>query len=106
MKFVICVINVDNLQVPFFSQSGRRICRFRLCSDKVVHCNLLHSDECRHVTDGHWHDWDPTNPPLMYMELAGPNQTFERPDQWIHPAEYKYPLTSVCLPDLAQSLFR
>src|SRR5262249_15419854 len=80
---------VYNLQVPFVPQSRRWICRVRLCSDKVVFCNLFHSDESRHVTDGHWHDWDSSNPPIMYMELAGPNQTFERPDQWIHPVEYK-----------------
>jgi DNA ligase-4 len=48
---------------------------------------LTLSDTSRHITDGHWNDWDPNNPPMEYIELADANQTFERPDQWIKPDE-------------------
>ena len=41
----------------------------------------------RHATDGKWHDWDRRNPPTAYMELAGGDLQYERPDQWIRPDE-------------------
>lgn len=38
-----------------------------------------------HLTDSQWVPWDPKNPPQEYMELAGGDQQFERPDVWIRP---------------------
>jgi len=45
-------------------------------------------NDLRHVTEGCWNDWDPNSPPTEFMELAGPKQNFERPDQWIRPDKY------------------
>ncbi|KAI9667204.1 MAG: DNA ligase (ATP) [Bathelium mastoideum] len=41
----------------------------------------------RHHTDGKWHDWDPKRPPTEYVELAGADRQYERPDVWIRPDE-------------------
>ena len=41
----------------------------------------------RHKTDGKWKKWDPKNPPIQYIELAGGPQQFERPDEWILPSD-------------------
>ncbi|KAI5840233.1 ATP dependent DNA ligase domain-containing protein [Morchella snyderi] len=38
-----------------------------------------------HITDSQWVPWDPKNPPKEFMELAGGDQAFERPDVWICP---------------------
>jgi len=48
----------------------------------------------RHITDGKWHDWDPNQPPIEFIELADPKQTVERPDQWIKPDEWISPLAT------------
>ncbi len=39
----------------------------------------------RHHTEGKWITWDPKNPPSDYIELAGGQRQFERPDVWIKP---------------------
>ena len=41
----------------------------------------------RHKTDGRWRKWDPKNPPTQYIELAGGQLQFERPDEWILPSD-------------------
>ncbi|KAI9711850.1 MAG: DNA ligase (ATP) [Bogoriella megaspora] len=41
----------------------------------------------RHYTDGKWKDWDPQRPPTEYVELAGGERQYERPDVWIRPDE-------------------
>ena len=41
----------------------------------------------RHHTDGKWKDWDPKKPPTDYVELAGGDAQYERPDVWIKPEE-------------------
>jgi DNA ligase-4 len=43
--------------------------------------------EIRHITDGKWKDWDPKKPPTDYLELAGGDRQFERPDVWIKPED-------------------
>ncbi|KAM5445605.1 DNA ligase (ATP) [Microsporum audouinii] len=39
----------------------------------------------RHHTDGKWHDWDAKRPPTEFIELAGGDAQYERPDVWIKP---------------------
>ncbi|KAL4919726.1 hypothetical protein BDW62DRAFT_32808 [Aspergillus aurantiobrunneus] len=39
----------------------------------------------RHHTDGKWTEWNPKKPPTAYIELAGGEAQFERPDMWIKP---------------------
>ncbi|KAL9013610.1 MAG: hypothetical protein Q9173_001705 [Seirophora scorigena] len=41
--------------------------------------------ELRHRTDGKWRPWDPKRPPVEYIELAGGQLQYERPDVWIRP---------------------
>lgn len=41
--------------------------------------------QLRHRTDGKWRPWDPKRPPVEYIELAGGQMQFERPDVWIRP---------------------
>lgn len=39
----------------------------------------------RHHTDGNWKEWDPKHPPTEFIELAGGDAQYERPDVWIRP---------------------
>ncbi|KAG9238009.1 putative DNA ligase 4 [Amylocarpus encephaloides] len=39
----------------------------------------------RHMTEGKWIDWDRHNPPNDFIELAGGDRQFEKPDVWIKP---------------------
>ncbi|KAI9816809.1 MAG: DNA ligase (ATP) [Pycnora praestabilis] len=41
----------------------------------------------RHHTDGKWKDWDRKRPPAEFIELAGGDLQYERPDVWIRPDE-------------------
>lgn len=41
----------------------------------------------RHHTEGKWKEWDPKNPPTHYIELAGGDLQYERPDLWIKPED-------------------
>lgn len=41
----------------------------------------------RHQTDGKWKDWDPKKPPTEFIELAGGDSQYERPDVWIKPSD-------------------
>ncbi|EEP80221.1 conserved hypothetical protein [Uncinocarpus reesii 1704] len=41
----------------------------------------------RHHTDSKWKDWDPKKPPTEFIELAGGDAQYERPDVWIRPDE-------------------
>ena len=41
----------------------------------------------RHRTDGKWIDWNPKKPPTAYIELAGGDSQYERPDMWIKPED-------------------
>ncbi|KAI4093133.1 MAG: hypothetical protein LQ344_003116 [Seirophora lacunosa] len=41
--------------------------------------------ELRHRTDSKWRPWDPKRPPVEYIELAGGQLQYERPDVWIRP---------------------
>lgn len=41
----------------------------------------------RHTTDGKWKKWDPKHPPSEYIELAGGQLQYERPDEWILPSD-------------------
>lgn len=41
----------------------------------------------RHLTDGKWKEWDPKRPPKDYIELAGRELQYERPDVWIKPSD-------------------
>ncbi|OJJ50946.1 hypothetical protein ASPZODRAFT_148327 [Penicilliopsis zonata CBS 506.65] len=41
----------------------------------------------RHHTDGKWHEWDAKRPPVAFIELAGGDAQYERPDMWIKPAD-------------------
>lgn len=43
--------------------------------------------ELRHLTEGKWKIWDPKRPPIEYVELAGGQLQYERPDVWIRPDE-------------------
>ncbi|KAL8944732.1 MAG: hypothetical protein Q9216_000301 [Gyalolechia sp. 2 TL-2023] len=43
--------------------------------------------ELRHLTEGKWKPWDPKRPPVEYIELAGGQSQYERPDVWIRPDE-------------------
>ena len=43
--------------------------------------------ELRHLTEGKWKPWDPKRPPTEYIELAGGQLQYERPDVWIRPDE-------------------
>ncbi|KAH8425336.1 DNA ligase (ATP) [Aspergillus melleus] len=41
----------------------------------------------RHHTGGKWTDWNPKKPPTTYIELAGGDAQYERPDMWIKPED-------------------
>ncbi|KAL4748398.1 DNA ligase 4 [Aspergillus terricola var. indicus] len=41
----------------------------------------------RHHTDGKWMEWNPKKPPTTYVELAGGDSQYERPDMWIKPED-------------------
>ncbi|KAL8768931.1 MAG: hypothetical protein Q9209_004986 [Squamulea sp. 1 TL-2023] len=43
--------------------------------------------EMRHLTEGKWKPWDSKRPPTEYVELAGGQLQYERPDVWIRPDE-------------------
>lgn len=43
--------------------------------------------ELRHHTDGKWKKWDSKHPPTEFIELAGGDLQYERPDEWIRPDE-------------------
>ncbi|KAJ5713296.1 Nucleic acid-binding OB-fold [Penicillium malachiteum] len=43
--------------------------------------------ELRHFTDGKWKIWDSNKPPSQYIELAGGDSQYEKPDMWIKPSE-------------------
>ncbi|KAI4271863.1 MAG: hypothetical protein LQ337_005701 [Flavoplaca oasis] len=43
--------------------------------------------EIRHRTEGKWKLWDSKRPPIDYIELAGGQLQYERPDVWIRPDE-------------------
>ncbi|KAL8842164.1 MAG: hypothetical protein Q9176_002857 [Flavoplaca citrina] len=43
--------------------------------------------EIRHRTEGKWKPWDSKRPPIDYIELAGGQLQYERPDVWIRPDE-------------------
>ena len=43
--------------------------------------------EIRKRTEGKWKEWNPKKPPTQYIELAGGNLQYERPDEWIRPSE-------------------
>ena len=38
-------------------------------------------------TEGKWRAWDRKSPPTQYIELAGENLQYERPDVWIRPSD-------------------
>ena len=44
-------------------------------------------DKLMYLTNDKWHDWDRKNPPTEYIELAGPDGQYERPDVWIKPTD-------------------
>ncbi|KAF9894601.1 DNA ligase (ATP) [Aspergillus nanangensis] len=41
----------------------------------------------RHHTDGKWIEWNPKKPPTSFIELAGGDAQYERPDMWIKPED-------------------
>ncbi|GME28801.1 DNA ligase ATP-dependent [Neofusicoccum parvum] len=41
----------------------------------------------RHNTNDKWQKWDPKRPPTEYIELAGGDRQYERPDVWIKPCD-------------------
>ncbi|KAL3464202.1 hypothetical protein BJX64DRAFT_286626 [Aspergillus heterothallicus] len=41
----------------------------------------------RHHTDGKWVEFNPKKPPTAYIELAGGDAQYERPDMWIKPED-------------------
>ncbi|KAL3495196.1 ATP dependent DNA ligase domain-containing protein [Aspergillus germanicus] len=41
----------------------------------------------RHHTDGKWVEFNPKKPPTAFMELAGGDAQYERPDMWIKPED-------------------
>ncbi|KAJ5636168.1 Nucleic acid-binding OB-fold [Penicillium longicatenatum] len=43
--------------------------------------------EVRHHTDGKWEKWDSKKPPTQFIELAGGDAQYEKPDMWIKPSE-------------------
>ncbi|KAF6834460.1 DNA ligase I [Colletotrichum plurivorum] len=43
--------------------------------------------EIRHRTEGKWRTWDPKRPPAEFVELAGGDRQYERPDVWIRPRD-------------------
>ncbi|KAL8859985.1 MAG: hypothetical protein Q9178_003534 [Gyalolechia marmorata] len=43
--------------------------------------------EMKHLTEGKWKPWDPKRPPTDFIELAGGQLQYERPDVWIRPDE-------------------
>lgn len=43
--------------------------------------------EVRHHTDGKWQKWDSKKPPTQFIELAGGDAQYEKPDMWIKPSE-------------------
>lgn len=43
--------------------------------------------QIRHLTDGKWKDWDRKKPPTEWIELAGGDRQYEKPDMWIKPED-------------------
>ncbi|KAJ5107043.1 Nucleic acid-binding OB-fold [Penicillium angulare] len=43
--------------------------------------------ELRHLTEGKWKEWDSRKPPTQFIELAGGDAQYERPDEWIKPSD-------------------
>ncbi|KAJ5120654.1 Nucleic acid-binding OB-fold [Penicillium bovifimosum] len=43
--------------------------------------------EIRHHTEGKWKEWDAKRPPTAFIELAGGDAQYERPDMWIKPSD-------------------
>lgn len=41
----------------------------------------------QHLTEGKWHDWNKTNPPVEYIKMAGKYNDREAPDKWIKPQD-------------------
>ncbi|KAL7273113.1 DNA ligase (ATP) [Rhizina undulata] len=40
-----------------------------------------------HITENKWHQWDSNMPPKEYIELAGGDNQYEKPDVWIKPED-------------------
>ena len=43
--------------------------------------------ELRHRTEGKWHKWDAKRPPVEWVQLAGGDRQYEKPDEWIKPED-------------------
>ncbi len=43
--------------------------------------------EVWHRTEGKWIDWDSRRPPIEFVELAGGDRQYEKPDVWIKPED-------------------
>ncbi|WPG99535.1 Hypothetical protein R9X50_00235200 [Acrodontium crateriforme] len=43
--------------------------------------------EIRHRLEGKWIEYDPKKPPIDFIELAGGDRQYEKPDVWIKPSD-------------------
>ena len=76
----LCGLRVDD-------QAGREASSMKCYSFCKVGGGMTASDYAaiRHETDGKWKDWDHKRPPKDFIELAGGELQYERPDVWIRP---------------------
>lgn len=79
----LCGLRVDEAQVR---QGANQMKCYSFCKvgggfSAADYANI------RHHTDGKWKDWDPRKPPTEFIELAGGDAQYERPDVWIKPDE-------------------
>lgn len=78
----LCGLRVDDAHS---SQTGQTKC-YSFCK---VGGGFNASDYATifHRTDGKWIDWNRKKPPTAYIELAGGDAQYERPDMWIKPED-------------------
>ncbi|KAK4661656.1 DNA ligase (ATP) [Podospora pseudopauciseta] len=81
----LCGVRVSENHV----RSGAALTREKCLSFCKVGGGLKAEDyaEIRHHTEGKWQDWQASNPPTDYIELAGGKMQYEKPDVWIRPSE-------------------
>ena len=81
----LCGLRIDDQAAHKYGRNNEQKC----LSFFKVGGGFTASDyaEVRHRTEGKWIDWDPKKPPTDWVELAGGDRQFERPDVWIKPED-------------------
>jgi DNA ligase 4 len=79
----LCGLRVDENEIHKGAKSMKCVSFFKVGGGMTA----ADYAEIRHRTDGKWVEWNSKRPPSDFVELAGGNLQYERPDVWIRPDE-------------------